>query len=332
MRWQKFQQLSAIASNPFFSLTYAKAVARSAPAARVAVVEEGGEIEAFIPYELSDHRVGTTIGGMYTCVDGLVSSNAPINLRSAVKDANLRGWRFLYSPVEQTALAPYRNHLDYQGTSVSTIELPSGFAGYLGGMTKSARKAHGRVVRSRPELEKAAGPVSFEWNSSKPADLDCLLRWKAAQYGNVADWLVLPGKSHFVHELAESDAEDCAGVLSVLRAGDRMVAGRLGLRAGATLALWITAYDPEFAQFQSGMMSLFMVVEEAPGREVERIDFGYGDNFHKRRFANSHYEIGGGEVWASGLEAGARRVYQRLRYRRVLPPAAQPAATNTAPR
>ena len=53
---ENFQQLSPIASHPFLSLTYAKAADRTESNARVAIVEEDGNIDAFIPCGLDKNE------------------------------------------------------------------------------------------------------------------------------------------------------------------------------------------------------------------------------------------------------------------------------------
>src|ERR1700739_1810966 len=110
--WHEFQTLSPMAAHPCFSLAYARAVCRADDSGRVAVVEDGGKICAFIPYSKGSDGVADTLGGGQTGIDGLVSSHERIDLRAVVRGAGLRGWRFSRAPVEQHALDPYR----YQGS------------------------------------------------------------------------------------------------------------------------------------------------------------------------------------------------------------------------
>lgn len=60
--WAKFQHASPMMSNPFLSLTFAQAVGRYRPSARVAVVEEDGQVDAFLPFELASRKVAVPIG------------------------------------------------------------------------------------------------------------------------------------------------------------------------------------------------------------------------------------------------------------------------------
>jgi CelD/BcsL family acetyltransferase involved in cellulose biosynthesis len=106
--WAKFQRSWPVMSNPFLSLTFAQAVGRCRPGARVAVVEDGGKIEAFLPFERAALAMGVPIGHPMNDLHGFIGSGAPIDARLVVRRAGLRGWRFAHAPAEQRALAPFQ--------------------------------------------------------------------------------------------------------------------------------------------------------------------------------------------------------------------------------
>ena len=136
-QWARFQQSTPVASHPHLSLTYAKAVDRVKSTVRVAVVEENGDIAAFVPYELGENNIAMPVGGSFNGLDGLVSSNAPLDVRSIVRKAGLHGWRFFHAPEEQRALAPYRYDYNYHGTTISVADLSDGYDAYIDGMTEA---------------------------------------------------------------------------------------------------------------------------------------------------------------------------------------------------
>ena len=74
-RWREFQTSSLMMSHPYLSLSYVKAWSMANAKARVAVVEDSGQIAAFIPYEIGDGEIAATLGGAHTSVDGMVSSD-----------------------------------------------------------------------------------------------------------------------------------------------------------------------------------------------------------------------------------------------------------------
>jgi CelD/BcsL family acetyltransferase involved in cellulose biosynthesis len=314
-QWQKFQQLSPIASHPFLSLTYAKAADRTESNARVAIVVEDGNIKAFIPHEVGKNRIAMPIGGSLNGLDGLVSSNDPLDLRSVIRKAGIHGWRFFHAPEEQIALAPYRYHHNYHSTTISVIDLAEGYDAYINGMTEGVVSRMSRTARYRRALERKMGSVTLEWNNPSPDHLRRLLAWKFNQYDDVRKLFSDPASFEFVQELAATQNEDCSGVTSVLWAGERPIVVLLSLRSRQTLAPWFTAYDPEFARYSPGTIKWFAVAEGAARHGITRIDFGYGTDSYKRRLGNVSYTAGGGGVWASRLEAAGRSIYRRLRFR-----------------
>lgn len=53
-------------SHPFLSLSYVKAWGEINANARVTVVEDDGQVVAFIPYEIGDGKTAFTLGGAHT--------------------------------------------------------------------------------------------------------------------------------------------------------------------------------------------------------------------------------------------------------------------------
>jgi CelD/BcsL family acetyltransferase involved in cellulose biosynthesis len=301
-------------THPCFSLTYSRAVCRADEGGRVAVAEEAGAINAFIPYAKGDDGIATTLGGGQTGLDGLISANVPLDLRSVVRGAGLRGWRFSRVPDWQHPLDPYRYQGSHDRDLVRCADLRDGYDGYIRSLTQGATKRISRTARYRRALQRELGDVSFEWNSSDPSDLSLLLHWKSAQFESIRQWLSRPSIRAMVQELAESDNEDCLGVTSVLRAGGKPLSILLSLRCGPILAPWIVAYDPEYSNFSPGTIKWLALFEAAPAHQVEVVDLGYGDDRYKQWFGNTTYSISGGGVWASRLGSAARALYRRAKY------------------
>lgn len=89
--WRSFQRSTPEGLNPFMSLTFVKAVDRSRLSARVAVVEDDGQILAFLPFERATFGAGMPIGYPMNNLQGLISSGLPIDARQVIKQARLPG-------------------------------------------------------------------------------------------------------------------------------------------------------------------------------------------------------------------------------------------------
>ncbi|HEX3514582.1 MAG TPA: GNAT family N-acetyltransferase [Trebonia sp.] len=298
--WWKFQHSTPEGLNPFLSLTFAQAVGRFRGGARVAVVEDGGQIAAFLPFELGARGVGMPIGYPMNNLQGFIGSGLSMDARRVVKRARLRGWRFDAVPAGQSALAPFH----YEGTTVPcpVIDLAMGDLSYI-----SARK------KARRALEKELGTVSLEWNSTDPTRVDRLIEWKSRKYHGASLLFSAPTVRSIIEELATSNGDDCRGVVSMLLAGERPVAVHLGLLGPRSLAGWFMAYDPELSRFAPGMMLWLPLAKAAEERGISQIDLGAGQDTYKLELSNDSYMVAGGAVWVSRVEAVGRKIVRRLR-------------------
>ena len=173
--WAKFQQLSPVMLSPFFSLAFTQAIGRLRPNARVAIVEEGGRIEAFLPFEFSSKTLAVPLGGPMNNLHGFVHSGIPLDARWVVQQAGLRGWRFVHVPAEEHALIPYH----YEGTVTENpgIDLGDGYESYF---DKRSKSLTAKIMRQRRSLDRRVGSVTLEWHSSQPEEsLRQLIAWKS---------------------------------------------------------------------------------------------------------------------------------------------------------
>jgi CelD/BcsL family acetyltransferase involved in cellulose biosynthesis len=306
--WRKFQHASPVTLSPFLSLTFAQAVGRSRPNARVAVIEVDGQIEAFFPFDLNARKMAQPIGHPMNDLQGFIWSGAPLDARAVVRQAGLRGWRFISAPAEHAILKPYH----YAGTIIQcpVIDLSEGYDSYISSRNKSSMK---KIAEKRRCLGRRIGTVSFDWDNSSPERLRDLIGWKSANYSSARALLGQePAAAVILEELAAADNEDCRGVLSVLFAGERAVAAHLGLQGPHGLAGWLPSYDRDLSRFSPGMIMILGLVEEAAGRGVSRIDMGSGQFDYKFRLATGSYPVAGGAIWASRAEEAARSLYRRF--------------------
>jgi CelD/BcsL family acetyltransferase involved in cellulose biosynthesis len=318
-QWLAFQGSSQLMSHPFLSLSYARAWAAVRSSARVAVVEDGGRIEAFIPFELAGGRTASTLGGAHTVVDGMVTSGAPLDMPSVVRKAGLRGWRFEWAPVDQKALDPYRYSGPHHCRTVSCVDLSEGYDKYLSDLNAGSRKRIARTEGYRRALQRKVDSVSFEWRVPKPEYFDQLMGWKSAQYRNARETAEDPAVMSVQRELAFMDNDDCRGLLGVLFAGDQAAAVSMCLAGPGIIGLCTLAYNPEFSRFSAGTIQVLDLIRDATAHGITMIDFGANhteqEHTYKERFRNATYELSGGAVWASRMEAKARSIYRSARYR-----------------
>lgn len=298
--WWSFQQSTPGGLSPFLSLTYARAVGRSRDSARVAVIEDGGQITAFLPYEQIAHRMGMPIGFPMNNLQGFIGADLPPGktAREVIKRAGLRGWRFDAVRADQSRLKPFH----YAGTAVQCPVID---------LTKDLTHISTRK-KARKALQQEHGAVEFEWHAADPAQLDRLIDWKSRKYHGSLLLFEDQTARAIVTELAESKNDDCGGVLSVLWAGQRPVTVHLGLRGPSTMAGWFMAHDPELSRFAPGLMLWHPLAAAARDHEIQQIDLGAGQDAYKAGLANGDYPVAGGAVWVSRAEAAGRQAFRRI--------------------
>ncbi len=305
--WAGFQRSCPHAQDPFLSLTFARAVGRHRDRARVAVVEADGAIIAFLAFELTPARIGMPIGYPMNNLQAFVSGGVAFSAKQVIRKAGLRGWRFVAAPADHSPLAPYH----YEGTTarVPLIDLSEGYKAYYLSRSKKFIEDAGRHLRS---LERRAGPVSLEWGSQDPAHVRKLIEWKSARYGGARELFADPAARGIAEEVSAASSADCAGLVNVLRAGDRTVALLSALAGPAGLSGWFTAYDAEMRKFSPGTMALLATAQEAEQRGITRIDMGAGQDSYKFRMANGSYLAAGGAIWTIPAERAGRAAFRRL--------------------
>jgi CelD/BcsL family acetyltransferase involved in cellulose biosynthesis len=310
--WARFQRGSPTLLNPFLSLTFTQVVGRARASARVAVVEDGGSIVAFLPFELSANRIGLPIGWPMNDLQGFIGSEIRFDARSIVRKAGLRGWRFEHAPPEQAVLAPHY----YRGTHVQcpVIDLSHGYDAYLKDAGLLTGRAAGKHRRKQRGLEREVGDLSLDWSSSDPALMRLMMTWRSGKYQASRKLFSKRSSVQILEELAATREEDCTGALSVLTAGGRPVALHFGIMGPQGLCWWFPAYDLDLGRFSPGIILVLAAAEEAAARQIPSIDLGYGQDAWKFSLATRSYPVAGGGVWATPFEATARALYRRLIY------------------
>jgi CelD/BcsL family acetyltransferase involved in cellulose biosynthesis len=307
-RWAELQRTPPVTLSPFLSLTFAQTVGRHRPGARVAVAEDGGQIEAFLPFEITAPGMAMPIGYPMNKLQGFVCSAAPVDAKAVLRQAGLRGWRFRYAPADQQALLPH---------AYAEADLPCPVIDLSAGYEAYHRSLHKKVIyeaaRRRRGLERDHEAVSLEWHSAEPAAvLKKLIEWKSGMYGGARELFADPVAVRIVEELSTTASDDCAGLLSVLSAGSTPIAAMLSLTEPHGMATWFPSYDAEFRHSSPGTMLSLAVAEEAARRGITLIDFSAGQDAYKFRLANGSYPVIGGAVWAHRTEEIARRIYRRF--------------------
>ena len=295
---------------PCFQPDFVSGLGKFIPDCRVAVWRHAGEVACFLPFQARGRRCARSIPMCdYQAIIG--RPELARDLRATLRSAGLRSWQFdnLIAAQVPTAQAT-RLTL----TRSPRVVLAGGFDAYTEAL-KQAGKSGRNILTKLRLLERDHGPVSFVQGVSDEALLRRMLEWKAKRFttsGVFPNW-VEPSLQHFL----KGQAAAVPGGLSVLKAGEAVVALHFGLRVGRVHYYWFPAYDEAFSKYTPGWLLVWFLLKQLHELKCDTLDFGPGGETYKEYFANAHLEFGSGLIETSAsmarLHRGCAQLQQSLR-------------------
>jgi CelD/BcsL family acetyltransferase involved in cellulose biosynthesis len=308
--WQEMQRKTSELRSPFLSPEFAIAVGRYRADARVAVLSDSSGPAGFFPFERGKLGVGRPIGASLSDCQGLVHApGADWDAAELLRGCGLSVWHFDHLTSGQR---PFQR---YQAASADSpvIDLSAGYPAYAEKLGARSPRFRTDLARKARKLEREAGPLRFELEVADRGDLRTLMRWKSAQYRRTGrgDRFDQPWIVDLVDYLLSCDSAEeggFRGLLSMLYAGDKPVAGHFGLLHGGVLAEWFPAYDPTFARCSPGKIALLRMTEGVAGLGVDLVDLGKGGKAYKDQLKTGDLRVGEGTVTGRSALAAVHRV------------------------
>jgi CelD/BcsL family acetyltransferase involved in cellulose biosynthesis len=309
--WRELQNSNPSLGSPFFSPEFTDAVARVRDGVDVAVFTQRGHVLAFAPFQRVGASVGVPVGDELSDYHGVIGHPAFVwDPRALLKRCRLSVWDFHHVPVSQAPLTPYFLR---QGVSPQ-IDLSRGYDAYAADRRASGSDVIGKCATMMRRIERDVGPLTFVRHSADQSDLHDVLAWKSRQYveSSKPDLFASPHRRQIIERIHATQTERFAGVLSTLRAGDRLIAGHIGMRSRTNLHYWFPSYDPEMARYSPGLLLLLKMAQDAGDAGITTIDLGLGTSLYKDRLMNASVALAGGTVsvpsWITLRRAARRRL------------------------
>jgi CelD/BcsL family acetyltransferase involved in cellulose biosynthesis len=296
-------------SSPFLAPEFTLTVAGARANVMVAVLEQNNRPVGFFPYERGLLSAGYQVGGTLNDLQGVVAApGVDLPGSDLIRRCGLIQWRFNRILASQQLFEPHHVRTDVSWL----IDLTAGFDAYA---SDKQDRFGSRLLRKGRRLERERGPVRFELHNAEPTSLAQLMAWKSARYATAGyidvfrtDWA-----RQVIERIHATQTDSFAGLLSLLWAGDDLVAAHLGIRCLDRWHSWIISYAPEFARYSPGLLLYWNLAKAANGAGVRRIEIGGGDYAYKRMLANSSIGVAGGSVDRIPLVANARRLSEESR-------------------
>lgn len=320
-QWREIRATHRVYSSPFYALDFVRIAARSRPCF-VAIIEDEGRVVGFWPFERHPWWVAAPVGHPAADHHGpLVAMNwepSPADARKLLRATGKHLYRFTALPAEQRLWRRYQRHTE--GSAIVVLEK------YQHASTSSNSNL-GRKLR---RLSREVGNWSFDIHCADRAVFEQLITWKRAHCVRTGfpDLGADPSRLALLHDLFEARTPELRSHLSVLRAGDKVIAAHFGLLSERVWHWWYPSYDTEMERHSPGLLMLHQMLAIAPALNVEWLDFGKGDESFKWQFANDKIDVATGTVYSTlaGIPVWAKQVLKGMRSK----PAAEAALPESA--
>lgn len=317
-RWQALHNGHAPYKSPFLSPSFASAVSRARPAARVAILRDG-PAAGFFPFEHGRGGHGRALGMGISDLQGLVAHpSLDVDTAALLRMCGLRSYTFDHLIARQRdrlATGPARVTEDFS----RVVHLSRGYETWVAERKATSKGLLQSTARKTRKLEREHGPVRLVYDYPDHAVLERLLEWKSQQYRRTLrrDRFADPAMRSLMHDLLDIRDVDFCAPLSVLTAGDTMIAAHFGLRSRTTLAWWFPVYDTEFAMYSPGLILCVEMVRALADDGAALLDLGKGDEPYKERLSNGSIELLAGSVSAT-RHTQVLRTLRRWPYERTM--------------
>ncbi|MEO1615282.1 MAG: GNAT family N-acetyltransferase [Planctomycetota bacterium] len=298
-RWEEFRGGRPEYRSPFFSVRFSQAVHRVRQDVEVAVVTNGDRPVGFLPL----HRIGRRAfpaGRFLNDAHNVISSpDVTIDWFWLLEQLPIASFDFHALVGEDSGSFP--EHTCHETVRSFRCEIGEDPVAYLAGLSHN-HKTIGRQNQKTRKLAREVGEVTFEFDCRSPELLRQAIQWKRDQYHrtSILDLFVPDWTRQLMEELFSGAGTDLStrneprGILSVLRAGEHIVAMHYGLLEQGLLHYWFPAYDPRFSRYSPGTALFRKILEQAGQNQLNCIDMGYGEQPYKLKQTDAVGEVAQG--------------------------------------
>lgn len=292
-KWLGFIRANPSLHSPFFSPFFTLAVAAVRQDVQVSQIFAGSDCIGYFPFQRSASGDGEPVGAGNSDFHGVVSrSNATFDARALVRASDLLSWRYHHLVATQTFFSD--SHLAIRESPV--IDLSLGFGHYRQSLGCRRKQFVVDLERKERKIRRELGKLIFRPHVTDQDILSMVLGWKREQMCRACLPDYEPWEKDLLKTICHTHKPGFRGLLSVLYAGDNLVAAHMGVASEATWHYWYPAYNPQYAEYSPGLLLLFKMIQEAQALGLVRVDLGKTTYRYKRSFMSSAILVAEGMV------------------------------------
>jgi CelD/BcsL family acetyltransferase involved in cellulose biosynthesis len=304
--WLEIQQRNPLLASPYFCPEFTDAVGSVRDDVRVAVLEDGGTVVGYFPFQRARLGAGRPVGGRLSDYHGVVAApETNFDFSELLRESDLAFWQFDHLVAGQAPLARYHR----RRTVSPALDLSRGFTAYRQSRIDSGSNRIAQLERKQRRLARELGPVRFEEHVSDAGVLERVFALKSEQClrTGVPDFFSLPWTRGLVERILTTQREHFAGMLSALYAGDQLVAAHMGMRSQRVCHWWFPVYDRALARYSPGAILLLRLAEATAARGLPLLDLGKGNDAYKSSFSDHNTPLAEGCAFRPSLGAFLHR-------------------------
>jgi CelD/BcsL family acetyltransferase involved in cellulose biosynthesis len=308
--WGRLRQANPDLASPYFHPEFTRIVASLRGDVEVAIIEDGGKVVGFFPFQRETRRFGRPVGHPLSDYHGVICAPDldfdPVKLLHA---CGLAVWEYDHVLLSQ---APFRSFHGCEEIS-PIIDLSEGFDRYVDG-----RKSGGsfrKPFQLLRKMEREVGSLSFQAHVLDNELLQFIMRRKSDQFKRTGvpdlfekDWI-----RRTVETIFHTQTPDFGGMLSVLYAGSEVAAALMSIRSSDVCHAWFLGFEDRFSSYSPGVIFYLKFAEYGAGLGFRYLDIGKGDEQHKKRLMNASIAVGSGSVEVPSWLSFRRAMNRKLR-------------------
>ena len=286
----------AIYDDPFFDPLYARIVGDLRGDTRIAMAETGGEPVGFWAMHRRPGAWARPIGGPFSDWHGpILSAGTDLTPRGFLRGVGLLGMSaFGWLPQDPAS----ETRLNIAGANMTRIG--DDWEAYLAEQTRRWPRHYKKMRRLARNVERDFSEAEFRYDDTGDETFERLIALKRDQFARTGrhdvlspDWV-----QALLDRLRVTEGARFRLRLVSLHFDGRHAASELVLQSDTVMHGWITAFEPDFAQYSPGNMVVQMMLEQMSLSGPKVYDAGPGLDHYKRHYANFQMPVGSGVVRA----------------------------------
>lgn len=309
--WAELLQSGTELDSPFFRPEFTQAVAAVRDGVEVAVLEEGGQIVGFLPFQRSPRNEGQPVGFPMNDFQGVIGDSIQFSPMQFVRDCGLRVFDFDHILSSQTSFSSH----SWRTAESPIMDLSGGYDEYYARRANPRSREIKTTLRRMRKATREVGDIRFRLCNEAPSILAYVIDKKREQFRrtNTLDIFNHTWTEDLLKALLHYHTPHFSAVLSTLHIGDRLAAAHFGMRSNGVLHAWFPVFEHDLSRYSPGMIMWIKLAMEAQDLGITRVDLGKGDARYKTALMTRATTVSEGFVTRSPTATAVRLANRHAR-------------------